>query len=120
MSGDALELRPFAEEDTEALKLLLANREVARTYMLPDYETAEAYAPLAKKLIAMSQAGACYERGCFLHGKLVGFVNEVESDSGLIEVGYVIDPTYQGRGYATRLLGEAMRELRTIDRKSVV
>ena len=49
--------------------------------------------------------------GVFQGDTLVGFLNDVENDGRRIELGYVIDPAYQGRGYATQALTGVIRDL---------
>ena len=111
IAAGRLTLRHLSAQDLPALAELLRSREVARTYMLPDFSTPQAALDLAERLRALSQSGAHFLYGAFLDGALVGFLNDVEIGAEEIEVGYVVDPACWNRGYATEMLTAAIRAL---------
>ncbi len=106
-----LELRPYAKRDLPALKALLVDDEIKRSFMIPDFSSDTALTAMAEKLRQFSLSDAHFERGIFLDNVLIGFINDVEITEDTIEVGYVIHPAYQRRGYATETLAAAIGEL---------
>ena len=61
-----------------------------------------------------------YVRGIYLEEDLIGFLNDVEITNGAIELGYVIHPTFHGKGYMTKALKTAVSELFTMDYQEVI
>lgn len=106
-----LEIRPYQETDLQAFAELLANKEIQNTFMIPSYDTPEAYELLAKRLLAYSYSEAHFERGIYRENRLIGFVNDVQKTEDTIELGYVIHPLFQGQGYATEMLRAVICEL---------
>ena len=49
-----LTLKPYAQEDVPALAKLLQNKEITKTFMVPDFETKAQVAVLVQKLISFS------------------------------------------------------------------
>ena len=106
-----MELRPLLPADEPAMVELLTNESIRQTYMLPDFETKEAAIPLFRRLLELSREGDHFVRGICAGGQLVGFLNDVWIRDGVIELGYVIHPAHQGRGYATAALKTAIAQL---------
>ena len=106
-----LQMRPFVETDRQAMGALLTNEEIKKTYMIPDLPTDEAVDRLFVRFLELSRAEEHYVAGVYLENRLIGFLNDVENDGVRIELGYVIAPEYQGRGYATQILTAAMADL---------
>ncbi|MDD3335331.1 MAG: GNAT family N-acetyltransferase [Eubacteriales bacterium] len=106
-----LEIRPYAETDQKELAALLTNQEIGKTFMLPNFETEEDALSMAERLIKISFDPAHFERGIYLDNVLIGFVNDVEIQKSTIELGYVIHPAYQNRGYASEMLKAVIAEL---------
>lgn len=52
------------------------------------------------------------EYGIYLNGTLIGFVNDCGIEDDEIEIGYVVHPEYQGRGYASEAVKAVLGELR--------
>ena len=86
---ERLELKPFSEGDVERLSELLMNAEIAKTFMLPDFENRERSAALAERIIGFSRIGdtAHLEYGIYLDGRLIGFVNDCGVEGDEIEIG---------------------------------
>lgn len=106
-----LQIQPYRKEDIPALAKLLSNQQISRSYMLPAYDTQEEYENMAQRLRIYSQAQTHFERGIYLDGRLIGFVNDVEWTKDTIEIGYAIDPCVQGKGYATEMLKAVLARL---------
>lgn len=104
-------LHPLSCEDKDTMLDILTNQEVAKTYMLPDFETREAALPLFHRLVELSQAEKRYVRGICLEGSLIGFLNDVEIANGTMELGYVLHPEHWGKGYMTQALRTAISDL---------
>ena len=106
-----LRIHPFAERDRAALGKILTDRQVARTYMLPDFETEEAVDRMFSRFLELSRRDDRYVAGIYRNETLVGFLNDVEVKDGRIELGYVITPECWSKGYATQTLRGAVCDL---------
>ena len=106
-----MKLRPMTSSDDAALLQLLTNCQIKKTYMLPDFARQEDALPLAHRLEEKSRDESHFVRGMETGGKLVGFLNDVETENGSIELGYVVHPDHWGKGYATAALKLAIEEL---------
>lgn len=106
-----MQLRAFQESDWPRAALLLTSGEVNKTYMLPDFESAEKARPLFDRLAALSRDEKRYVRAMEEGGKFVGFLNDVEREDGWIEVGYAVCPDAWGKGNATAALKMAIEDL---------
>lgn len=104
-------LREIRAEDRDRMLDILTSKQVSRSYMLPDFANWEAAAPLFLRLIEMSKDENKYVRAIDDSDGLVGFVNHTDIQEKQIELGYVIHPLFQGRGYMTQALKLAMVEL---------
>ena len=109
-----LTLKPYAQEDIPALAKLLQNKEITKTFMVPDFETKAQVTVLARKLISFSSPADTrhLEYGIYLNDALIGFVNDCGIEEDSIEIGYVIHPDYQGQGYATEAVKAVLHELK--------
>ena len=90
---------------------ILTDKSVNRTYMLPDFEKQEDAIPLFERLAGLSEDKSRYVRCIDRNGVCIGFLNDVEIKDGKIELGYVIHPDSQGKGYMTRALDLAIAEV---------
>ena len=90
---------------------LLTNEKVKETYMIPDFKTKEEAILMFKKLQVFSYSEEHYELGIYKDNELIGFINDVEIAGDKIEIGYVIEPKFQNRGYATEVLKAAIDDL---------
>lgn len=106
-----MKLRVMTESDEAALLSLVTNDAIKQTYMLPDFPRREDAFPLARKLMALSRDEDRFVRGMEEDGRLVGFLNDVETVDGTIELGYVVHPDDWGKGYATAALKLAIEEM---------
>ena len=108
---ERLLLRPYTEADCEPMIRILQNKEISKTFMLPDFEDDAAAEALFQKLLIRSHQEAHFERAICLEDRVIGFLNDVEIKDGTAELGYVIHPDYQNRGYATEALTASIHEL---------
>ena len=116
-----LTLKPYSQADTEPLIRLLTNREITKTFMVPDFETADQVTALAQRIIGFSQPDDTQhlEYGIYLNNNLIGFINDCGTEGDAIEIGYVIHPDYQGHGYATEAVRAVIEELRQMGFRKV-
>lgn len=99
-----LVIRPYAENDEQAMMALLTNDIIKRNYMIPDLATRQQQIEMFQKLLAWSRGNIHLELGIYLEDRLIGFLNDVAVGAESIELGYVIHPQYHGMGYATEAL----------------
>ena len=104
-------LREIADEDKEDMLAILTNEEVGKTFMLPVFACQEEAIPLFEKIKGLSAQNTRFVYGISLNEKLIGFINDVEIEDGRVELGYVIHPDYQNKGYATETLAAAIEAL---------
>ena len=99
-----LTLHVILEKDTEQLVQLLTNHEITKTFMVPDLKTPEQVTALAETLISFSQIEDVEHLayGIYTDDWLIGFINDCDMENDTIEIGYVIHPDYQGKGYVPR------------------
>ncbi|MDO5435747.1 MAG: GNAT family N-acetyltransferase [Clostridia bacterium] len=119
---ERLVLQPFRPEDRERLVEMMQDPEITKTFMVPDYPKTRQFYELADKLISFSRIEDTthLEYGIYLDDRMIGFVNDCGFDDSALEVGYVIDPAYKGRGYATEALKAVIGELREMGFRKVL
>lgn len=108
IATERLILKPFREGDDPVLASILMDEQVKRTYMVPDYETEGQYLALAKRFRELPLSESRFIVGVYAGEQLVGFLNDVGIEDGCIELGYVIAPAFQNRGYASKALRGAI------------
>ena len=106
-------LRPFTPEDEYIMLDILTDSSIKQTYMLPDFNNKQDALPLFRKLLTLSADETHFIRGICLNNSVIGFVNDVKAENKVIELGYVIHPKYQSKGYMSMALGLAICELFT-------
>lgn len=109
-----LTIRPLKEEDRSDMEELLTNDDIAKTYLIPNFSSEEEVTALFETLRENSLSKEHYLYGICQGKKLIGFVNDVEQKGDVIELGYVIHPAYQGKGYATEMLGAVLEDLKEL------
>ena len=119
---DRLTLGSYRKEDRDRLAEMMRNPEITATFMVPDYSEEVQFYALADKLIEFSQINDTthLEYGVYLDGYMIGFVNDCGYDDEAIELGYVIDPAFKGRGFATEAVNAVINELHEMGFKKVV
>lgn len=111
ITTNRLILRPYKESDREQVIWILRNGEISKTFMLPEFEDDAAAERLFRKILIYSHQEDHFERAICLEDRVIGFLNDVEIKDGTVELGYVIHPDYQNRGYATEALTASIQEL---------
>ncbi len=111
LKTDRLCLRQLSDKDRDAAIDLFTDREVGKTYMVPDFACREDAIPLFETVKRLSCSPERFVYGICLQETLIGLINDVGIEDGRIELGYVICPGQKGKGYATEALGAAIREL---------
>ena len=106
-----LEIGPIGQADREAVLDLLTDKTVAKTYMLPDYQSRIEAEPLFQRLVQLSGDENRYVAGVYLDGAFIGMMNDVEIKGTQIEMGYAYLPAYYNRGYATEAFRGAISYL---------
>ena len=101
---ERLLLKPYSLEDEKAMIHLLTNEQIKQTFMIPDLPTEAARHAMFLKLFEWSRSMDHVELGIYLHEQLIGFINDVTMEQDTIELGFVIDPSFHGQGYATEAL----------------
>lgn len=114
-----LVLKPFENEDKNALISLLENSLIKRTYMCPNFKDENEKEKCFLRLQEMSLKKDKFLYGIYLNKSLIGFINEVTSENDTIELGYLINPNEWNKGYATEALSAAISELFAMGYKAV-
>ena len=99
-----LTLHAMSEGDEAAMAALLTNEEIARTYMIPVFDSPAAVKALFERIRQLTLAPDKVVYGIYRGQTLVGFANEVHREGETMELGYVIHPEHKNRGYATEAL----------------
>lgn len=97
-------LKPLSDADMPALKALLTNEEVMKTYMVPEFADENAFLKTFAYLKKLSLEENGYTWGIFIGEELIGLFHKVEAIGDRVEVGYAIHPHFQNKGYATEIL----------------
>ena len=119
---ERLILKPYSEQDIDALIELLTNPEITSTFMVPEMESRSRAEELVRKLLVFSQTYDTkhLEYGIYLNENMIGFVNDCGAEDDEIEIGYVIHPQYQGHGYAAEAVHAVIAELREMGFRKVI
>lgn len=104
-------LRPFNEEDRQEMVGMLCDEEIKKTFMIPDFTDKKEAESLFERIMNFSILDNHFVYGIHLNNKLIGFVNDCEIKNSTIEIGYVIMPNYQGKGFATEAVQCCIDEL---------
>ncbi len=90
---------------------ILTNDKVKQTYMIPDFASEDEVIALFDRFRTYSERDDHFDRGIYLNGELIGFLNDVYIEGSKIELGYALHPDYHNNGYATEALSLAINEL---------
>ena len=111
LTTERLLLRLLNEEDRQEMVGILCNDEIKKTYMIPDFSEPKQAEALFEKIMNSGRSDGHFVYGIFWHDQLIGFVNDCEIHDSTIEIGYVIAPPYQGKGFATEAVQCCIDEL---------
>ena len=122
LQTERLTLKPYSGQDADELLDILTMPEVTDNFMVPEMESRSCQEELVQKLISFSQVedDKHLEYGIYLNGQIIGFVNDCGIEEDEIEIGYVVHPRYQGRGYATEAVHAVITELREMGFRKIV
>ena len=118
---ERLVLRPYEAADVERLCALLTDERITGTFLVPKFQSKAEAIALAERLVGFSalEDTVHLEYGIVLGGELIGFVNDCGIEEDTIEIGYVVDPAYWGKGYATEAVRAVLRELKEMGFRKV-
>ena len=106
-----LVLDSLKDKDQEAITQILTNDKIKETYVIPDLSPLD-QENLFKKFKLNSKSKGHYVRGIFKDGQLIGLINENgRLVDKRVDLSIAIEPSFQGKGYATEALKAAIDEL---------
>lgn len=111
LQTERLILKAFDECHRQQMLGILYDKDIKKTYMIPDFDTPEQAGPLFEKLMQFSRSDRHFVYGIYLNDTPIGFVNDCEITDSAMEIGYVIAPAYQGNGFATEAVQACIRAL---------
>lgn len=106
-----LTVRPFRDGDKEKMLEMLYDESIKKTYMIPDFESLEAAERMFAAFMRLSNDPARYVGAISLGEELIGFMNDTEIVGEAVEMGYVIAPKHQNKGFCTEALSGAIKHL---------
>ena len=104
IQASQITLKAVFPKDKDLALPLLQNKEIAKTYMMPDFKDEEAVVKLFEAFRRLSEDPDRFVYGIYFEDRLVGFLNETGKTEEDLELGYFIDPAYWNRGFATEAL----------------
>lgn len=111
LQTERLLLKAFEERDRQQMVSILLDVQIKKTYMIPDFDDPKQAEKLFDKLKDFSHSEDHFEYGIYFQDTLIGFVNDCMIRDSMIEIGYVIVPKYQGKGFATEAVQICIAEL---------
>ena len=108
---ERLSVRPFCDADKEKMLEILYDENVKKTYMIPDFKDMEAAEKLFCTFMLLSCAADRYVGAICLGDELIGFMNDTGINGGSVEMGYVISPKHQNKGFCTEAMSGAIEYL---------
>ena len=106
-----LVLKAFEECDRQRLMEIFFSEEIKKTYMIPDFSDEKHAEGLYHKLLDFSRSDDHFVYGIYVENSLIGYVNDCGIKDSTIEIGYVILPDYQRKGFATEAVKACIAEL---------
>jgi RimJ/RimL family protein N-acetyltransferase len=111
LQTERLLLKALTESDEQPMLDIFFNEDIKATYMIPDFTHREQAEALFQKMLSFSLSELHFVYGIYFENTLIGFVNDCEINAATIELGYVISPKFQGKGFATEAVQACMDEL---------
>ncbi|MBQ6934288.1 MAG: GNAT family N-acetyltransferase [Clostridia bacterium] len=106
-----LVIKPLDDRDKNLLIEILRNEKVSASYLTPDITSNEAANKLFNRIKEVSYIPDRFARGIYIDNKLIGIINDTGIENGNVEIGYVIHPDHQNKGYATEALKAVIEKL---------
>ena len=106
-----LDIRPFCDGDKEKMIEMLYDESIKKTYMIPDFPDRETAEKMFSAFMRLSLDEGRYVGAICLDEELVGFMNDTEIEGDSIEMGYVISPKHQNKGFCTEAVSGAIEYL---------
>ncbi len=111
-----IKLDCFVNKSKDNIVEMFLDENVKKTYMLPDFKTKEEAEELFYKIQRMSLSPDRFVKCIYFDDGIndsvaIGIINETDKDDDMIELGYAINPRYQGKGYCTLALNKAINML---------
>lgn len=119
ITTNRLTLKSISDKDYNNLISLLTNKEIIKTYMVPELKTEEQKDKIFNAFKRLSEDSNHFVYGVYLNDEMIGFINDVEIIDKEIELGFVISPCYKNQGFATEVLKESIAELFKIGFKTI-
>ncbi|MBO2528191.1 MAG: N-acetyltransferase [Clostridiales bacterium] len=120
LKTERLTLKPLSDSDRDAMKELMTNETIKKTFMIPDACSDEALEKMFAALKRQSNSDDHYFRGIYLDNALIGFINDVEIKDKSIEIGWAVHPKHHNRGYATEAAKRVIEDLFSLGYTKVV
>ena len=108
---DQVTIAPLRDTDEDAMIEMFVHPQIKKTYMLPDFSCREEAQHLFNRMQQMSRDPERFVIGIYAGEQLAGFMNETEKEGSSIEIGWVVHPNYQNRGFATQAAKLAIEAL---------
>ena len=108
---DRLVLKTLSQESRDKMISIVKNSIVRKTYMIPLLETREAEDKLFSTLRNSTMSDVRIAFAVYYNDEVVGYLNDVGYENGVIEIGYFIDPDYHNKGFCTEALKGVIEEL---------
>lgn len=104
-------IRPVLASDKEMYQNLLQDKEVAKTYMVPEEMDQQLADKIFSRYQILSASQERYVRTVCVGETPVGTIHDVGIKDLSVELGWALLPAYQNNGYCTRAVKLAMEEL---------
>lgn len=104
-------LKSLESADQDAMIELLTDKIIKETYMIPDFDSRDKVIKMVERMRELSLCDTRYVRGIYLNDVLIGMVNDVGIEGKKIELGYMLNPEYHNKGYATEMLKAVIEAL---------
>ena len=105
---ERLIVRQFSDGDKEKMLEMLCDESIKKTYMIPDFVDRAAAEKMLAAFMRLSLDESRYVGAICLDGEIIGFMNDTGIEGGSIEMGYVISPKHQNKGFCTEAMSGAI------------
>ena len=106
-----LVLKSLVDDDYKEMKQMLLDKNISKTYMIPDFNDENQIKTFFEKLKKLSLDTTKFIYGIYFNNLLIGFINEVYIEDDCIELGYFINSNKWNQGYASEALKAAIKVL---------